>query len=191
MNGTVIVLADLEAPVVQFWVEESDLNSVAVGNRVNIVFEALPDLVYDGEIVDIDPVLVTVDGTTAVQSWASIDTTAHPVKLLGDMNVEVEVVAGEASNVNLVPVKALRELGSDQYAVFVVGTDSELELRPVQVGLQDYVNVEIVSGLQRGEVVSVGETTVSSSTSSSSVQSSQPPAEGGLAGPGMMPMFGG
>ena len=65
--------------------------------------------------------LVTVGGTTAVQSWASIDTTAHPVKLLGDMNVEVEVVAGEALNAVLVPVQALRELGEDQYAVFVVG----------------------------------------------------------------------
>jgi macrolide-specific efflux system membrane fusion protein len=180
VNGTVVVLADLETPVVQFWVEESDLNSVAVGNRVQYVFEALPDLVYEGEITDVDPVLVTVDGTTAVQSWASIDTTAHPVKLLGDMNVEVEVVAGEALKAVLAPVQALRELGPDQYAVFVVrsegAADGELELRPVEVGLQDYVNAEILSGLQRGEVVSVGETTTSSSTSTSFTSTEQPPA---------------
>jgi RND family efflux transporter MFP subunit len=196
VNGTVIVLADLERPMVQFWVEESDLNSVAVGNQVNIVFEALPDWVYEGEITGIDPVLVTVDGTTAVQSWASIDTSAHPVKLLGDMSVEVEVVAGEALNAVLAPVQALRELGEDQYAVFVVrpggAADDELELCPVEVGLQDYVNAEILSGLQPGEVVSIGGTTSSaSSTSSSSTQSGQPPADGGPAGPGVMPMFGG
>jgi RND family efflux transporter MFP subunit len=189
VNGTVVVLADLAEPVVQFWVEESDLNSVAVGNRVQFVFEALPDLVYEGEITDVDPVLVTVDGTTAVQSWANIDTSAHPVELLGDMNVEVEVVAGEALNAVLVPVQALRELGEGQYAVFVVrpggAADGELELRPVEVGLQDYVNAEILSGLQRGEVVSTGETTTASSSSSSSTQSGQPPAEG------MMRMLGG
>jgi multidrug efflux pump subunit AcrA (membrane-fusion protein) len=92
------------------------------------------------------------------------------------MNVEVEVVAGEAQDALLVPVQALRELGEDQYAVFVVSADGELELRPVEVGLQDYVNAEILSGLERGEMVSTGETTSSASTSSSSTQSDQPPA---------------
>jgi multidrug efflux pump subunit AcrA (membrane-fusion protein) len=181
------VLADLDNPQIQFWVEESDLNSVAVGNRVELVFEALPDLVFQGEITDVDPVLVSVDGTTAVQSWASIDTSAQPVDLLGDMNVEVEVVAGEAQNALLVPVQALRELGEGQYAVFVVGADGELELRPVEVGLQDYVNAEIVSGLQGGEVVSTGETTSSSTdTSSNSSTNTEQPPDGGMMMPPMM-----
>ena len=111
------------------------------------------------------------------------------------MNVEVEVVAGEAQNALLVPVQALRELGEDQYAVFVVDADGELELRPVEVGLQDYVNAEIVSGLQRGEVVSVGETTSSSSSSSgqSSTDTGQSAPNGGMPGGGgmMPPMMGG
>jgi RND family efflux transporter MFP subunit len=185
VNGTVVVLADLDAPVVQFWVEESDLNSVAIGNPVHVVFEALPDLTYDGEIVRVDPVLVTVDGTPAVQAWARVDTAAHPVALLGDMNAEVEIVAGQATNALLVPVQALREFGVDQYAVFVVGESGDLEMRTVEVGLMDYVNAEIRSGLQRGEVVSTGESTSSSSTSSSSTEGSMPPAEG------MLRMFGG
>jgi RND family efflux transporter MFP subunit len=178
VNGTAIVLADLGTPVVQFWVEESDLNSVAVGNAVHVVFEALPDLTYDGQIVRVDPVLVTVDGTPAVQAWASVDTETHPVALLGDMNADVEIVAGEALNATLVPVQALRELGEGQYAVFVVGTDGELELRPVEVGLMDYVNAEVRSGLARGEVVSTGETTSGGSTNTSTTDDSAPPADG-------------
>jgi HlyD family secretion protein len=166
VSGTAMVLANLQQPIVQFWVEESDLNNVAVGNPVHIVFEALPDLTYEGVVLRVDPALVQVSNTSAVQAWASIDTTGHPVKLLGDMNVEVEIVSGEASNVLLVPVTALRDAGDGQYAVFVVGTDGELQLRPVEVGLKDYVNAEIVSGLQRGEVVSVGQATTSSSSSS-------------------------
>jgi RND family efflux transporter MFP subunit len=185
VSGAVIVLADLETPVVQFWVEESDLGSVAVGHRVNLVFEALPDLTYPGEIVRVDPKLVSVGNTPAVQAWASIDTAAHPVKLLGDMNVEVEIVAGEALNVLLAPVQALREISPDQYAVFVVQPNGELEMRMVEVGLMDYVNAEIRSGLQRGDVVSLGEKTTSSS--SPSVPSTQPQPPPG----GMMRFFGG
>ena len=173
VNGPVIVLANLETPVVQFWVEESDLNSVAVGHPVRIVFEALPDLTYDGEIYQVDPKLVSVGGTPAVQIWATIDTATHPVQLLGDMNVEVEIVAGEALNALLVPVQALRKMGDDQYAVFVVQPNGELEMRPVEVGLMNFVNAEIKSGLKRGEVVSLGE---ASGTSSSGQTSTQPPA---------------
>jgi multidrug efflux pump subunit AcrA (membrane-fusion protein) len=185
VSGAVVVLADLEAPVVQFWVEESDLGSVAVGHRLNLIFEALPDLTYPGEIVRVDPKLVSVGNTPAVQAWASIDTSAHAVNLLGDMNVEVEIVAGEALNVLLVPLQALREIGEGQYAAFVVGDDDGLELRMVEVGLMDYVNAEVRSGLRQGEVVSLGEKT--SSPSQPSDNSTQPQQPGG----GMMRFFGG
>jgi multidrug efflux pump subunit AcrA (membrane-fusion protein) len=50
-TGSIINLADLETPLVRFWVEEADLVSVAVGNPVNVVFEALPDYTFTGEIV--------------------------------------------------------------------------------------------------------------------------------------------
>ena len=45
------------------------------------------------------------------------------------LNAEVEVISAEARNTLLVPLQALRELGPDQYAVFVVQPDGELELR--------------------------------------------------------------
>jgi len=54
-----------------------------------------------------------------------------------------------------------------------------LELRPVEVGLKDYVNAEIVSGLQRGEVVSLGQATTSSSSSSSSSETGTPQMQPG------------
>ncbi len=66
-TAAIITLADLDEPQVLFWVEEADLASVAPGNRVGIIFEALPDYTFPGEILSIDPVLVEVDGTPAVQ----------------------------------------------------------------------------------------------------------------------------
>ena len=151
-----ITLADLEEPVVQFWVEESDMSGVAVGNRVEILFEALPDDTFSGEVVRVDPALVEVGGTLAVQAWAGIDLTGQEASLLGGMNAEVEVISAEVRDVLLVPVQALRELGEGQYTVFVVQPDGELEMRVVEVGLQDPVNAEIISGLEEGETVSTG-----------------------------------
>ena len=168
-TAPIITLANLGEPLVRFWVEEMDLVSVAVGNPVNVVFEALPDYTFAGGIVRVDPALVTVDGTPAVQIWASVDLTSQPVNFLSGMTAEVEIVAGEARGVLLVPVQALRELTPGQYAVFVVKPDGELEMRPVEVGLRNFVNAEILSGLQRGEVVSTGVT-------ESPPSSSEPPS---------------
>jgi multidrug efflux pump subunit AcrA (membrane-fusion protein) len=179
-----IILADLEHPLVRFWVEETDLASVTVGNRANIVFEALPDDTFAGEVIRVEPSLVEVNGTLAVQSWASVDLSTKP-RLLSGMTVdEVEVVAAEARDTLLVPVQALRELQKGQYAVFVVNAEGELRLRLVEVGLKDLVNAEILSGLELGEEVSMG-TTVSSQDASSTRGEVGPP-EGGMPPGGMI-----
>ena len=181
----IITLADLTVPQVQFWVEETDLMSVAPGNAVSIVFEALPDYSFPGKVISVDPMLVDVDGTPAVQSYATVDLSAHPIGLLSGMNAEVEVVAGEALNAVLVPLQALRELGPEQYAVFVVAPDGELEMRIVAVGLKDYVNAEILSGLEPGEEVSIGVEPSSDTSDQTPADDEQQP------GPGIMRFLGG
>ena len=191
-KSSFITLAALEEPLLEFWVEESDMSGVVLGNRVEINFEALPDETFSGEVIQIDPTLVTVDRTLAVQAFASIDTSSYSGDLLGGMNAQVDVISAEARDVPTVPLQALRELGNDKYAVFVVGSDGELEMRVVQVGLEDLVNAEIISGLEVGETVSTGiaensETTVSTNDQ----QMPENPGTRMLEGGGGMPGGGG
>jgi HlyD family secretion protein len=155
-NATILTLATMQEPLVVFWVEESDYSNVVVGNLVNIIFEAFPDDTFTGAVIQVDPMLVTVDGTTAVQAWASIDTDQDI--LFSGMTADVEVIAAESRDTLLVPVQALRELSPGQYTVFVVNANGEPEMRSVEVGLSDLANVEILSGLELGEAVSLGET---------------------------------
>jgi HlyD family secretion protein len=155
-NTSVFLLADMHEPLLRFWIAESDMSSVAVGYPVNVVFGALPDDTFTGEIVDIDPVLVTVEGTSAVQAWARVELEGRDIDIFSGMTADVEIIAGESRNALLVPVEALREMGSGQYAVFVVGSDGELEMRSVAVGLMDYTSAEILDGLEEGDIVRVG-----------------------------------
>jgi HlyD family secretion protein len=191
-KSSFITLAALDEPLLQFWVEESDMSGVVVGNRVEIIFESLPDEVFSGEVVQVDPTLTTVDRTLAVQAWASIDTTSYSGDLLGGMNADVEVISAEARDALTVPLQALRELGEDSYAVFVVLPDGDLEMRLVKVGLQDLVNAEILSGLQVGETVSTG--IAESAGASVSADEQRMPGDAGtrmLEGGGGMPGGGG
>lgn len=155
-SAPIVTMIDLSAPLVRFWLEESDLLSAAVGNPVTIVFDALPGYTFKGKITRVDPALASVSGTPAVQVWASVDLAAQPVALLSGLTAEVEVVAGSAKGALLVPVQALRETTPGSYYVFVVQEDDKLEMRPVTVGLKDFANAQILTGVQRGETVSTG-----------------------------------
>ncbi len=138
-----------------FYVEESDIHFVKVGNPVNITFEAYPDQTIQGTITYLEPSLATVDGNPAAAVWASLPQ-QEDFQYLSGMSADVEVVAGEAKGALLVPVQALRELAPGSYAVFKVQSDGALALTPVTVGLMDYANAEILSGLEAGDVISTG-----------------------------------
>ena len=71
------------------------------------------------------------------------------------MNATVDIMAGEADDVLLVPVESLRELGPGKYAVFVL-EDGRPKMRPIEVGLMDLTYAEIINGLSKGEIVTTG-----------------------------------
>src|SRR5512136_1236067 len=182
-----IIISDLDTPEVHFYVEESDLDKVAVGNAVSMTFEALGGRAFTGKIVRVSPTLVTEGNTQAVEVYASVDPPSQPTTFLSGMSAEVTVIAQETRNAALVPLEALRELATGQYSVFVVKDDGTLELRLVQVGLKDLVNVEIISGVQAGEVVSLRTQARTTQTTRTQTQSgnNQPPGGGQFPGGGI------
>ncbi len=154
-SAPILTVATTNQLLVRFYLDETDLGKANVGNRVTFTFDAYPDQPIGGEITSVEPALQTVDGTPVVVVWAKLTDETEAVILSG-MTVDVEVIAAEARDALLVPVQALRELAPGSYAVFVVQADGSLKMTPVTVGLRDYANAEILSGLKVGDVVSTG-----------------------------------
>jgi multidrug efflux pump subunit AcrA (membrane-fusion protein) len=156
-GADLITLADLEQPILEIYLDETDMNMVGLDYPVEVVFDALPDDVFDGQVIQIDPQLVSQNGLSVVRALVQLDTEsfAKPQTLPVGMNATVEVIGGRADNAVLVPVEALREITADQYAVFVM-EDGEPVLRMVEVGLMDFSFAEIISGLEAGETVTTG-----------------------------------
>ncbi|MCA9933301.1 MAG: efflux RND transporter periplasmic adaptor subunit [Ardenticatenaceae bacterium] len=152
-----ITVADLTQPLLEVYMDETDLDKVGLDYEVEVVFDALPDDIFVGRVVQIDPKLAIVDGVTAVRALVLLDTESFnkPQTLPVGMNAAVEIIGGRAEGALLVPVEALRELAPGQYAVFVMENDEPV-LRVVEVGLMDFTSAEIISGLTQGEIVSTG-----------------------------------
>jgi len=156
-TGTFIVIADLNHPYIEFFVDETDMDMVAVGYEAEVYFDALEDQVFKGTVTQVDPALVTESGYQVVHGTIALQAEMLEGKyLIEGMNASVDIIGGSAENALLVPVEALKDLGDSEYVVFVMDASGSPKLTAVEVGLMDYTYAEILSGLKQGDVVTTG-----------------------------------
>jgi len=154
-TAPVMTISTINDLLVRFYLDETDIAKAEVGMPVDFTFDAYSDTLLRGEIILVEPALQIVDGTPVLIAWAALPDET-PFAVVSGMTVDVEVIAAEARSTLLVPAQALRELAPGSYAVFVVAEDGQLQMTPVTVGLRDYANAEILSGVQAGDLVSTG-----------------------------------
>jgi HlyD family secretion protein len=154
VSGPFITLADLSLAQLEVFVDETDADKFSVGYEAEIIFDAIPDSTFLGEVIQVDPQLDSQGGVSTVRGMVLLDQGVIDGLLVG-MNAAVDVIGGRAESVPLVPIEALRELSPGEYAVFVM-QDGEPRLRPVDVGLSDFTFAEILTGLEVGEIVTTG-----------------------------------
>jgi RND family efflux transporter MFP subunit len=152
---TIIVMADLSQPVLEIYLDETDWELVAVGNPVEITFDALPDRIITGQVTQLDTKLYQSGNTSVITGTVQLDSALDEIGLPIGANASVEVIHAQVEDAVLVPIEALHETSPGEYAVFVVEND-KLSLRTVEIGLQDQLYAEVKSGLKAGDVVSTG-----------------------------------
>ncbi|HNR03028.1 MAG TPA: HlyD family efflux transporter periplasmic adaptor subunit [Anaerolineaceae bacterium] len=154
-TNPVLTLASMENLVVKFYMDETDLSGLAPGNRTINTFNAYPETTLEGSVTHVEQALQIIDGSPVVVVWGTLPQRPSFDLLVG-MTVDVEIIAGEVKDALIIPVQALREVTPGSYAVFVVQSDGSLKLTPVTIGLRDFANAQVLSGLNAGDVVSTG-----------------------------------
>ena len=153
-TSTFITIADLNQMNVEVQVDEADLAMLAVGNQVEVIFDALPDRTFTGTVIQVDPTLTSSGPYQVVKGLVELGGIGDAKLILG-LNASVEIIQSEVKNALLVPKEAVRDLGEGQYSVFIL-QNGQLTMKVVEVGLMDDTFAEIRSGLELGDVVSTG-----------------------------------
>ena len=122
---------------------------------VEIFFDAIPDNIYAGTIIQVDPVLTISNNISTIKGLVQMDESYSGVNLPIGSNAAVDVIAANAEQVVLVPVEALREITPGNYAVFIIENEVPV-LRLIEVGIIDITYAEVISGLKAGDIVSTG-----------------------------------
>jgi len=155
-GSSVITISNLDQPYsLDTYLDAGDWGQIQTGYEVEVTFDILPDLIFKGAVTNVYPMLDTSSPrSTLVRFTAQLDKSI-PYDLPAGAAASVDVIGGRAQNAILVPVEALHEFGSGQYALFVM-ENGKPQLQVVQVGLQDLIKAEITSGLSAGDVVTTG-----------------------------------
>ena len=147
--GTPITdLAKITTIKVTFTAPERYFPSLMVGAQVEISTTAYPGEILLGSIDVIDPVL-----NTETRSVDVIATAENPgERFRPGMSANVSAVLSRRENALTIPAEAVFAEG-DQTLVYLVQGDSTVARTPVTLGLRLPATVEVLSGLESGQLV--------------------------------------
>lgn len=147
-------MADLHHERVRAYFDEPEIGRLAVGQAIEIKWDAKPGVIWRGSIERV-PVTVITYGTRNVGE-VIIHVDDVDGQLLPDTNVTVTVTTSSESNVLSIPREALHSESGKPY-VFKVEND-ELLRTPVAIGTINLTQVAIQTGLKDGDWVATGTT---------------------------------
>lgn len=158
-TSSVVTIADMSQPyVVDASLDETDWDKAKVGYVATITFDLLPNNNYSGKIIQVYPKLDDSSGANMVHILVQLDKSIDK-DLPAGSTASVDVTGGESLNVVLVPISALKEIDNGKYVVYLM-KNGQFVQQEVEIGLQDIINAEVKSGLQRGDVIATDVTTV-------------------------------
>ena len=130
-------------------VAQNHLAHVDVGEPVQIQLDAFPAQTFAGSIITISPT-VDAGSRTATLRIKSQDDAGQ---LRAGMYAHVNILSGGDRGVLLVPKAALLDGGSSSANEVIAVQNGIATRRTVRIGLQDGQSVEILDGLQPGDLV--------------------------------------
>lgn len=177
---TIVTLADLSTVRINAQISEADVINVQAGLPVYFNIIGNPDRKYDAELKAIEPAPERISDTSSTDAaiyyvgYIEVPNTERRFRI--DMTAQVYIVVNQAKNALLIPSAALQPVSkskksdvsdtltkanSDSSAttamVRVLNAGGEVVEQTVNVGINNRVNAEILSGLKEGDEVILSE----------------------------------
>jgi HlyD family secretion protein len=143
-------------------VDETDLPSLQIGQKVDIKVNAYPDEKFTGTIKDISHEGQYSIGVSTFDVTISFDNIDN-IKV--GMSTEATIITADKNNALAVPIEAVKDIKGEKY-VLVIGNNGTPTLQKVQLGINNGKVVEVTNGLIAGEDVELPQVQASSTNTS-------------------------
>lgn len=167
-GDTLCIVYDLSYLEMSINVDELQISSISVGQKVQITADAVPDKTYVGTVTRVSMKGKSDGGTTTYPVSIRIDDTDG---LRPGMNANAEIVVAEAKNALVVPNAAVvrgsyvlvtKDSPSAANADTAMEAPEGFVYVPVKTGVSNDDYTQIVSGIQEGDTIGYDPSSVSS-----------------------------
>ena len=135
-------MADMNSLYVETQVDESDIANVKLGNQVEVTLDALPDILFTGEVSAINPVGENISGLVKYTIRVALDPVSDDTFLPLGTTANVIIKVRDASATLIVPIAAIQNDEQGEF-VWVIQNDGSTK------------RVDVVSGSIVGDQVAV------------------------------------
>ncbi|RMX05972.1 efflux RND transporter periplasmic adaptor subunit [Corticibacter populi] len=168
---TIIILAQLDTMTIKAEISEADVTKVKPGQAVYFTILGEPEKRYNATLRSIEPAPESISSSSTSSTSSSTSSTSSAIYYNGlfdvpnpdhelriSMTAQVYIVQNSVEDVLVIPAAALGRRGPDgDYMVRVVDTDGQAQPRRVQIGLNNNISAQVISGLEEGDRVVVAD----------------------------------
>ena len=152
---TIATVANMNDLIFRGNIDETEVGRLTTGMTMKITIGALQDLKFDARLEYISPKATDQNGANQFEIKAAVNLPTSSEQIRSGYSANAEIVLAEARGVLSVPESAIEFSGNDTFVYVIKGSGKEktYERRKVTTGLSDGINIEILSGLKKGETV--------------------------------------
>ena len=150
-GAPVVVLNDFSVLEAEVNLDETDVSRIGVGMPVLVTVDAFPNQQLNGAVTEIAPSANVQSGVVLYAVILDVDADGLPLR--SGMTVNITFPVEERTNTLLVPFRAVETEGGQAYVTRVTASGSERV--SVTLGLITDTQVEILSGINEGDIVTV------------------------------------
>jgi HlyD family secretion protein len=144
-------IANLTQVRVRAFVDEPELGSLQNGQAVEVTWDALPNRVWRGEVVQLPKTIVARGSRNVGEVLCSVDN--ERTELLPETNVNVRIHTAQHSNALTIPRSAVLTEDSKRF-VWIIDSN-RLRKHPLEVGISNLQDYEIVGGVTENDLIAL------------------------------------
>jgi HlyD family secretion protein len=146
-----MTLAEMDDLIFKGSVDEIDVGKLSEGLPAEIEIGAIPDKKLDGKLTKISPKAHRDQGSTLFEVEIIIDDLESGFLRAG-YSANADMIIARADSVVVVPERLVR-IEDSVFSVEIQDTTGVISTREVKTGLSDGINIEIVEGVEPGEML--------------------------------------
>lgn len=167
-GATVLFTLITKEKVAEISLNEIDAAKVKIGQKASLTFDAIPDLILTGKIIEIDSLGSISQGVVSYSAKIVLDSDEERIK--PSMSVTAEIIVEAKTDVLLLPNSAIKTQGNLKYVELInAAPEAKAQLKignqiilpkgiqiknqNVETGISNDNLTEIISGLKEGDIV--------------------------------------